>query len=79
MNEDSKIPVSNPVLIIISPLSVFPIEFTQENRDENIVETSDYTVINSQYNITELPCGFICACSCLVGICGLTIYGPFCC
>lgn len=79
----SRLPVSNPILETESSvLSVVPIEFTEEIRQEYSVEISDGSTSNPPplkscvkraYAITEIACGLTFA----LGLCGLTVYGPF--
>jgi hypothetical protein len=78
----SRLPVSNPILETESSvLSIVPIAFTEEIRQENATEVSDgyssvsplKSCVKRAYVITELACGLMC----LLGVCGLTLYGPF--
>ena len=78
----SRLPVSNPILETESSvLSVIPIAFTEEIREENTMEISDdssgvsplKSCIKRVYVITETACGL----TCLLGLCGLALYGPY--
>jgi hypothetical protein len=74
----SRLPVSNPILETEpSVLSIVPIAFTEENATEVSDGSSTVSPLKScvkrAYVITELACGL----TCLLGLCGLTLYGPF--